>query len=257
MTPAAAESLRRAAAHVVVDDVARPELAEADAHHLFRVLRVRDGEIVTVTDGAGSWRVCRATGGTIAVDGDVATEPPPAAPLTIAFALPKMDRPDWIVQKLTELGVDRIVILHAERSVVRWPGDRVDKHLAKLRRVAREAVQQARRVWVPEIVGPVHRDRARRRLDVRRTAAGPRHGLAGFGGAAGRDRCAGRGGARRRTLFVTNTPDRAEICRPGWSLCHAGCQRGKLTIDHPTAAPEVPHGSFARPGRRRLQRPGG
>ncbi|HEY5663785.1 MAG TPA: RsmE family RNA methyltransferase [Ilumatobacter sp.] len=155
MTPAAAESLRRAAAHVVVDDVARPELAEADAHHLFRVLRVRDGEIVTVTDGAGSWRVCRATGGTIAVDGDVATEPPPAAPLTIAFALPKMDRPDWIVQKLTELGVDRIVILHAERSVVRWPGDRVDKHLAKLRRVAREAVQQARRVWVPEIVGPL------------------------------------------------------------------------------------------------------
>ena len=54
------DELRRASAHVLVDDVESPSLSDADAHHVFRVLRVRDGETVTVTDGAGNWRVCAA-----------------------------------------------------------------------------------------------------------------------------------------------------------------------------------------------------
>jgi 16S rRNA (uracil1498-N3)-methyltransferase len=73
---------------------------------------------------------------------------------TVAFAIPKSDRPEWIVQKLTELGVARIVLLHAERSVVRWEGGRADRHVAKLRRVAIEALEQSRGVWLPAIDGP-------------------------------------------------------------------------------------------------------
>lgn len=146
---------RRAAAHALVDDIDAPELAEASAHHLFRVLRVADGAVVTVTDGAGRWRVCRAAAGGLVPDGDVATVAAPAAPLTIAVAVPKAERPEWIVQKLTEIGVDRIVFLHAERSVVRWDASRGSKHLAKLRRVAAEALEQSRRVWLPEVSGPV------------------------------------------------------------------------------------------------------
>jgi 16S rRNA (uracil1498-N3)-methyltransferase len=155
VTPAAADSLRRAAAHVLVDDVEVPDLDDAAAHHVFRVLRIRDGEVITVTDGAGSWRECRAVSSALEPVGEVEVEPGAAVALTIAFALPKADRPEWIVQKLTELGVDRIVVLHAERSVVRWPADRAAKHLVRLERVVREAVQQSRRVWVPELVGPV------------------------------------------------------------------------------------------------------
>jgi 16S rRNA (uracil1498-N3)-methyltransferase len=155
VTPDAAESLRRAAAHVVVDDVSTPILDDPDAHHVFRVLRVADGEIVSVTDGRGSWRLCRASGGSLETITDVEVEPPSAAPVTIGVAIPKSDRPEWIVQKLTELGVDRIVWLHAERSVVRWDERRAAKHLAKLGRVAVEAVHQCRRVRVPVIDGPV------------------------------------------------------------------------------------------------------
>ena len=44
--------------------------------------------------------------------------------LTVAFAPTKGDRPEWVVQKLTELGIDRIVPLRTVRSVVRWEGDR-------------------------------------------------------------------------------------------------------------------------------------
>lgn len=147
--------LRRAAAHVLVDDVDTPLLPEPAAHHVFRVLRVAPGETVTVTDGVGRWRACRAlTGGAVEPAGPVERVAAAERPLTIGVAVPKADRPEWIVQKLTELGVDRIVFLHAERSVVRWDAARADKHLTKLRRVAIEALEQSRRVWLPEVSGP-------------------------------------------------------------------------------------------------------
>ena len=150
-----ADALRRSAAHVVVGDVSVPVLDDAAHHHLTRVLRLRSGDVVTVTDGAGAWRSCRFADGAIEIDGEVRLVARREASITIAFAIPKADRPEWIVQKLTELGVDRIVVLHAERSVVRWDDDRAAKHLVKLRRVVLEAIHQCRAVWLPSIEGPV------------------------------------------------------------------------------------------------------
>jgi 16S rRNA (uracil1498-N3)-methyltransferase len=155
VNPGAADTLRRSSAHALVVDIDSPSLDEASEHHLFRVLRVREGDSVTVTDGEGSWRSCDAAGNGLTANSDVVFESRRFSPIEIAFTIPKHDRPEWIVQKLTELGVDRIVLLHAERSVVRWDADRATKHLAKLRRVAAEALQQSRGVWLPAIVGPV------------------------------------------------------------------------------------------------------
>ncbi len=50
------EALRRSAAHVLVADVDVPQLDLTRVHHLARVLRLRRGQPVTVTDGAGRWR---------------------------------------------------------------------------------------------------------------------------------------------------------------------------------------------------------
>ena len=80
-----------------------------------------DGETVTVTDGHGSVAgVPRRRWPDRAGRRGPSSSRAATDPLTVAFAIPKQDRPEWIVQKLTELGVDRIVLLHAERSVVRW-----------------------------------------------------------------------------------------------------------------------------------------
>ncbi|MCB0967540.1 MAG: 16S rRNA (uracil(1498)-N(3))-methyltransferase [Ilumatobacter sp.] len=155
MTPDDLEVLRSSSAHVVVDDVEFVELDDDAVHHVFRVLRVRDGEIVTVTDGFGGWRVCRAVGQVLEADGEPRFEDPAQRAVRVAVAVPKRDRPEWIVQKLTELGVDSIVLLHAERSVVRWDQERATKHLAKLGKVMAEALQQSRGVWMPSIEGPV------------------------------------------------------------------------------------------------------
>jgi 16S rRNA (uracil1498-N3)-methyltransferase len=157
-----------AAAQVFVDDPAAPALADADAHHLDRVLRLHPGEEVVVTDGRGSWARATWRGGAglepvhgapgIGGDGAVHHEPAAAPALTVAFAPVKGERPEWVVQKLTELGIDRIVPLSSERSVVRWSGARGAATVERLRRVAREAAAQCRRVWLPEITDVVRFD---------------------------------------------------------------------------------------------------
>ncbi len=88
-------------------------------------------------------------------DGSVQHEARPVPSLTVAFAPTKGERPEWVVQKLTELGIDRIVPLVSERSVVRWVGGRRQNAVERLRRVAREAAAQCRRVWLPEITDVV------------------------------------------------------------------------------------------------------
>jgi 16S rRNA (uracil1498-N3)-methyltransferase len=149
------ETLRRASAHVLVENIDVPALTERSEHHLFRVLRVGDGALVTVTDGRGSWRPCRASGLTLHPVGDIEYVEEPRHPVELFVAIPKQDRPEWLVQKATELGVERIVLLHTERSVVRWTGERAERHLAKLSVVAAEASMQSRRVRFPVVEGPV------------------------------------------------------------------------------------------------------
>ena len=149
------EQLRTSAAHVLVTSLDDLLIADDDAHHLMRVLRLRDGEVVTATDGCGHWRPGRWRGRpALEPDGGVRTVPVPRPEITIAFAPVKGDRPEWTVQKLTELGIDRVLVLRAERSVVTWEGPRLAKQLERLRRVAKEALMQARLCRLPEIDAP-------------------------------------------------------------------------------------------------------
>jgi 16S rRNA (uracil1498-N3)-methyltransferase len=142
----------RGGPHAFVADLDRPVLDPDDRRHLERVLRVRVGDPLTVSDGRGWWRPCRLGDG-LEPAGEPRREARREPALTIAFAPVKGDRPEWVVQKATELGVDRIVVLHAERSVVRWEGERAARHIARLQKVAREAAMQSRRCHLPEVEG--------------------------------------------------------------------------------------------------------
>lgn len=155
--------LRSTAAHVIVEpEVLRAPtlivLDEATEHHLRRVVRLRDGATVGVTDGEGAWCLGTALveGGSLGIEpaSTVAVEKRPV-PIRIAAAMPKGDRLDWLVQKVTELGADRLTLLHADRSVVRWKSDKVEQQRARLARIADEACRQSRRVWRLQIDGPV------------------------------------------------------------------------------------------------------
>ena len=138
---------------VFVDDVDAPRLGDDDRHHLERVLRVRPGDAIVVSDGRGRWREAALQGaGEVTATSDVVVDPAPTPVITIAFAITKGERPELAVQKLTELGADRIVPFAAARSVARWDGERAAKHVERLRRVAREASMQCRRSWLPEVL---------------------------------------------------------------------------------------------------------
>ena len=143
---------RSAAAQVLVSDLDSPELEPNDLHHLQRVLRLRAGEEVCATNGKGGWRSCAFSASQeLEALGEKQQELAPEYPVTVGFAVVKGERPELIVQKLTELGVDRIWPFMAQRSVVRWDEEKTVKQLERLRRVARESCAQSRRLWLPEV----------------------------------------------------------------------------------------------------------
>ena len=112
--------------------------------------------MLSVTDGAGSCRECAFSGSASLVPAaEVSFVPRPTPAVTVAFAPVKGDRPEWAVQKLTELGVDRIVLMSTARGVVRWDAGRGESHLARLRKVARAAVMQSGQCWLPVVEGMV------------------------------------------------------------------------------------------------------
>lgn len=146
-------TLRSAAAHVFVDNLDDPSFSAPEMHHLARVLRLRSDDRITLGDGVGRWRVAKVGLQNDSL-GPVRTISAPKPALRVGFALLKGDRNEWVVQKLTELGVDSIIPLVTSRSVVRWDRDRSARNHERLTKVAREASMQCRRVWLPEVIAP-------------------------------------------------------------------------------------------------------
>lgn len=144
---------RLAAAHVFVADLDQPVLDDQDAHHLTKVLRLRAGEIVSASNGRGSWRICRYDGSVALLIGEseVKHDRGHERPLTVAFAVTKGDKPDLVIQKLTELGIDHIVPIITERSIVRWDDEKGSRNQIRWQKIAREAAMQSRGVFIPKV----------------------------------------------------------------------------------------------------------
>jgi 16S rRNA (uracil1498-N3)-methyltransferase len=149
-----------AAAHVFVDELGDELTIEGDdGHHLGRSLRLRLGETVTAADGHGHWRPYTVTTrerGRVGLlgSGEAMLEPCMTPALDVAFAITKGSKPEVVVQKLTELGVDRVTVVTAARSIPQWDAAREQTALARLRRVALEAAVQCRRSRLPSVDGP-------------------------------------------------------------------------------------------------------
>lgn len=126
-----------------------------EGRHAATVKRIRAGEQVVLTDGAGTRATCTVTAAAkssldVVVE-EIGHSDRALPVVTVVQALPKGDRGELAVEVLTEIDVDRIVPWAASRSVAVWRGERIAKGLAKWRATAREASKQARRAWVPEV----------------------------------------------------------------------------------------------------------
>ncbi len=131
------------------------EVTGDEAHHAVAVRRLRVGESVVLTDGAGVSVVAEvvSTGKRVFEARAVRVDTAPAADpeIVVVQAIPKGDRGELAVEMLTEIGVATIVPWAAERSVAVWKGERATKSLARWRSTAREAAKQARRSWLPDV----------------------------------------------------------------------------------------------------------
>ncbi|MXM62016.1 16S rRNA (uracil(1498)-N(3))-methyltransferase [Streptomyces sp. HUCO-GS316] len=142
--------------HVRADSGGQYVLDGPEGRHAVSVKRLRPGEAVVLTDGAGRW----AEGEVVAAEGkdrlvvrmsEVSEEPEAQPRITVVQALPKGDRGELAVETMTETGVDAIVPWAAARCITQWRGERGLKALAKWRATAREAGKQSRRVRFPEV----------------------------------------------------------------------------------------------------------
>jgi 16S rRNA (uracil1498-N3)-methyltransferase len=110
--------------------------------------------VITVADGAGRWLTARLEADGVRVESDPVVEAPPRRAVVFS-AIPKGDRVEWMVQKLTEVGATSIGFIDCDRSVVHWDAERGRRQVERLRRIAREAAMQSRRAWLPDIVDVV------------------------------------------------------------------------------------------------------
>ena len=146
--------------HFFADDVAADhiKLAGEEARHAVRVLRIRPGEEITVSDGRGSVAVAtvvEAGSELIAEVKEHRSDPRPIPRVHVLQAIPKAGKLELVVQKLTELGIDVVRPFPADRSVSRWSERKASDQIRRLTAIAREASKQARRSWLPEILPPL------------------------------------------------------------------------------------------------------
>lgn len=128
-------------------------LTGTEARHAAQVMRLTPGERVDVADGSGrrvSGAVVTAAADRLEVSAESVTdEPAPVPELVLVQALAKGDRDLLAIQAATELGIDAVHPWQAERSIVRWRGEKAAKAAAKWDASLLAAAKQARRTRVP------------------------------------------------------------------------------------------------------------
>jgi 16S rRNA (uracil1498-N3)-methyltransferase len=131
-------------------------LHEAAAHHVARVLRLREGDALTLFDGLGGERDARvASVGRDRVEATIVaaldTERESTLPLRLVQCLQGGDKMDLTIQKAVELGVSAIVPVVSKRSVVRLDGERAEKRLRHWQLVVVAACEQCGRNRLPDL----------------------------------------------------------------------------------------------------------
>ncbi len=132
-----------------------------DARHIRKVLRMREGEALTLCDGCGTDYEAEIT----ALSEDAVTavirsahpnESEPEVQITLYQALPKSGKMEYIIQKCTELGICKIIPCIMERCVVKLnsPSDSAKK-TKRYQSVAYAAAKQSQRGVIPVVDEPV------------------------------------------------------------------------------------------------------
>src|SRR6478609_2363309 len=141
-----------------IPDVGELAVVDGDeGFHAANVRRIRVGEQLDLSDGAGAMAHCvieEAAKARLSARVLERWRAEPVSPtVTVVQALPKSDRSELAVELATEAGADAFVAWRAARCVARWDGVKADKGLRRWRAVARAAARQSRRAHIPSVTG--------------------------------------------------------------------------------------------------------
>lgn len=127
-------------------------LAGDEAHYLSRVVRARPGERVRATDGKGALATLEVLESRphVRVLALERFAEPRAFERVLWVGAPEGDRADWMVEKLAELGVHRLVLVDFERAA--W--ERASGRLERWGRLAVAGLRQSQSAWRLEIEAP-------------------------------------------------------------------------------------------------------
>lgn len=131
-------------------DLTKSHLTSEDSHHAVRVLRLRTGDKIELTDGKGNFSIAeltttehRAAGFKVS-----STRQTSRRPFSIHLAIAptkNTDRMEWLIEKVTEIGIEKITFIRCKTS------ERPSVPIERLQKVAISAMKQSKQSWLPEV----------------------------------------------------------------------------------------------------------
>jgi 16S rRNA (uracil1498-N3)-methyltransferase len=135
-----------------INDGSTQTLENAEAHHAIKVLRLKLGEVIKISDGNKKWVSGpiieiskKALKISISESGEFEVKKPE---LVVVQAVTKSDRSKEMLELLVAAGVDRIIPWQADRAISKWQSDSAQKWEI----VIKEACKQARQIKLPKVM---------------------------------------------------------------------------------------------------------
>ena len=132
------------------------ELSKDDSNHIVRIMRKQKNDKVYVVFNKEIKYICTIVDNNVdkvlvtpyeQVDGsnELSTK------ITVAIPPLKNDKIEYLIQKLTELGVSNILLFNSERNIAKIKKDKVDSKLTRWSKIVKEAAEQSKRNLIPDI----------------------------------------------------------------------------------------------------------
>lgn len=137
------------------DILSDPTLPEDESAHCCRVLRMKEGDKIYVVNGKGSRFECVITEAhsrhtSVEIVGELSSERHWKGRITLAVAPTKnIDRIEWLLEKVVEIGIDQIVLIRCEHS------ERKNVKMERLEKIIVSAMKQSLKFHLPELKGLV------------------------------------------------------------------------------------------------------
>ncbi|WHH60424.1 16S rRNA (uracil(1498)-N(3))-methyltransferase [Petroclostridium sp. X23] len=137
-----------------------------DVNHIIKVLRFKPNDSIVVCDGNGKdYTACIEEMGKkevkAVIQKVISSQSEPSIDVTLFQGIPKSGKMEYIIQKNTELGINRIVPVMTQRTVVKIEDKKsLSNKMDRWQKVALEAAKQCNRGRIPKICAPISLEEA-------------------------------------------------------------------------------------------------